>query len=74
MDFFKPGVHQQRPVRLIAFVREVGMVCVCVRACVCVCVCVHVHVRVRACVSIPEATNNIHMIFNLYNQLNKFIT
>ena len=25
------------------------------------------------CVSIPEAMNYIHMILNLYNQLNKFV-
>ena len=45
----------------IAFVCNVG-VCVCV----CVCMCV--------CVSAPEAINYIHVIFNLYNQLNKFVT
>ena len=28
----------------------------------------------RACVSAPEAINYIHMILNLYNQLNKFVT
>ena len=33
--------------------------------CACVCVCV--------CVSTPEAINYIHMILNLYNQLNKFV-
>ena len=31
----------------------------------CVCECMHV--------SAPEAINYIHMIFNLYNQLNKFV-
>ena len=31
----------------------------------CVCVCV--------CVSALEAINYIHVIFNLYNQLNKFV-
>ena len=31
------------------------------------CVCVH------ACVSAPKAINYIHVIFNLYNQLNKFV-
>ena len=41
----------------IAFVREVGMR-VCMRACVCV---------------RPEAINYIHVILNLYNQLNKFV-
>ena len=35
---------------------------VCMYACVCVCV----------CVSTPEAINYIHVILNLYNQLNKF--
>ena len=30
-----------------------------------VCVCV--------CVSAPKAINNIHVILNLYNQLNKFV-
>ena len=29
--------------------------------------------NVCMCVSAPEAINYIHMIFNLYNQLNKFI-
>ena len=33
---------------------------------VCLCVCV--------CVSAPEAINCIHMILNMYNQLNKFVT
>ena len=33
--------------------------------CVCVCVCV--------CVSAPEAINYNHVIFNLYNQLNKSV-
>ena len=28
---------------------------------------------VAVCVSAPEAINYIHMIFNLYNQLNKFV-
>ena len=41
-----------------AFVCDVGM-CVCVRACV--------------CVSAPEAINYIKVIFNLHNQLNKFV-
>jgi len=41
----------------IAFVREVGML-----VCVCVCVCVR-----------PQAINYIHVILNLYNQLNKFV-
>ena len=36
---------------------------------VCVCVCV----SVCACVSTPESINYIHMIFNLYNQLNNFV-
>ena len=35
--------------------------------CVCVCVCV------RACVTAPKTINYIHLIFNLYNQLNKFV-
>ena len=53
----------------IAFVRNVGM---CVYVCVCVCVCVCVYVYVRVCVR-PEAINYIHVILNLYNQLNKFV-
>ena len=41
-----------------------------VHACqVCVCVCVCVCARVSA----PEAINYIHVILNLYNQLNKFV-
>ena len=41
------------------------LVCVlCAYVCVCVCVCV--------CV-LPEAINYIHVILNLYNQLNKFV-
>ena len=28
---------------------------------------------VRACVSAPEAINYIHVILNLYKQLNKFV-
>ena len=47
----------------IAFIRKVSMTLY---------VCVCVHVRARACVSAPKAINCIHMIFNLYNQLNKF--
>ena len=42
----------------IAFVRDVGM---------CVCVCV------RVCVSAPKVINYIHVMLNLYNQLNKFV-
>ena len=57
---FKPGT---RLVSEIAFVCKVG-VCVCVRVCVCVCV----------CMSAPEAINYIHVILNLYNQLDKFVT
>ena len=30
-------------------------------------------VGMSVCVSTPEATNNIHVIFNLYNELNKFV-
>ena len=52
----------------IAFVHKVG-VCVCV--CVCACVCARTHAC--ACVSAPEAINYIHVTFNLYNQLNKFV-
>ena len=33
-----------------------------------------VGMSVCVCVSAPEAINYIHMIFNLYNQLNKFVT
>ena len=29
--------------------------------------------NVSMCVSAPEAINYIHVIFNLYNQLNKFV-
>ena len=32
-----------------------------------------VGVSVYVCVSAPEAINYIHVIFNLYNQLNKFV-
>ena len=32
-----------------------------------------VGMSVCMCVSAPEATNNIHVILNLYNQLNKFV-
>ena len=31
-------------------------------------------ISVSVCVSAPEAINYIHVIFNLYNQLNKFVT
>ena len=33
--------------------------------CLCVCVCV--------CLSVPKAINYIHVILNLYNQLNMFV-
>ena len=45
--------------------------CVCV--CVCVCVCMCVRACVCVCVSTPKAINYIHVIFNLYNQLNKLV-
>ena len=32
------------------------------------------NVGVSVCVSAPEAINYIHVIYNLYNQLNKFVT
>ena len=33
----------------------------------------NVNMCVRVCVSAPEAVNYIHVILNLYNQLNKFV-
>ena len=46
-----------------------GCDCVCVHVCACVCVCVCLCV----CVSAPKVTNYIHVILNLYDQLNKFV-
>ena len=40
---------------------------------VCLCVCVTVCVCVCVCIPTPEAIDYIHVIFNLYNQLNKFV-
>ena len=36
-------------------------------------VCLCAYVCVRMCVSAPEAINYVHVIFNLYNQLDKFV-
>ena len=55
--FGKPGTPVWRASGFLKLLLSVTSVCVC--ACV--------------CVPAPEAMNYIHMISNLYNQLNKFV-
>ena len=68
--FFKPGACWPKDgARLVSwncFCPRCRYVCVCACACACMSAC-------YMCVSAPEAINYIHMILNLYNQLNKFV-
>ena len=63
---FKPGAREGwRVPGFLKLLLSVTSVCLCV----CVCVCVPVPVPVP----VPKAINYIHVILNMYNQLNKFV-